>query len=122
MKILFLCTFYHRALLFRQQMDALTQRGHEVKAFNSTMYGEGVAEKFQSIMDEQVAHVECWNRLDRLLFYPRQWKTENQLQRYYNLNDFDLLHSHLLLSSGYIALRMKKKYGLPMLYQCVSPI
>lgn len=113
MKILFLCNFYHRALLFRQQMDALTQRGHEVKAFNTSMYGDGIADKFKPIMDEQVIHFECWSRLDRLLFFPQQWKTEKMLQSSYNLHEFDLLHAHRLLRSGYSALRMKKKYGLP---------
>jgi len=113
MKILFLCTYYHRALLFRQQMDALTLRGHEVKAFNSTMYGEGIAKKFEHIMDDQVVHLECWSRLDRLLFFPQQRKTEKQLQKYLPLQTYDLLHSHVFMRSGYSALRMKKKYGLP---------
>lgn len=113
MKILFFCTFYHRALLFRQQMDSLTERGHYVRAFNSACYGEGVADKFKPIMDDKVVHVECWNKLDRTLFFPRQWKIEKELQKAYNLKDFDILHAQLLLSTGYSALRMKKKYGIP---------
>jgi len=113
MRILYLCTFYHRALLFRQQMDALERRGHYVRAFSSAQYGEGVAEKFRPIMDGHVIHRECWGRLDRMLFFPRQRKIERQLERAYDLRSFDILHSHLLLSSGYTALRMKMKYGLP---------
>ena len=112
MKILYLCTFYHRALLFRQQMDALIARGHDVRAFSSAEYGEGIAEKFKPIMDDRVKHFECWNRLDRIFFFPRQWKIEARLQKAYDLKEFDLLHAHLMLSSGYSALRMKKKYGL----------
>ena len=69
MKILYLCTFYHRALLFRQQMDALIARGHDVRAFSSAEYGEGIAEKFKPIMDDRVKHFECWNRLDRIFFF-----------------------------------------------------
>ncbi len=113
MKILFFCTFYHRALLFRQQMDSLERKGHYVRAFNSAQYGEKITDKFKPIMDEKVVHIECWNSLDRLLFFPRQWKIEKKLQETYNLKDFDILHAHLLLSSGYSALRMKKKYGIP---------
>lgn len=113
MRILYFCTFYHRALLFRQQIDALNDRGHKVQAFNSAKYGEGIADKFKSIMDDIVIHTECWNKLDRAMFFPRQWKIENKLQKSYNLKKFDLLHSHLLLSSGYSAMRMKKKYGIP---------
>ena len=113
MNILYLCTFYHRALLFRQQMDSLIKRGHNVRAFSSAKYGEGIAEKFRPIMDELVVHKECWNKYDRMLFFPRQWKIEKEFQKAYNLKEFDLIHSHLLLSSGYTAMRMKKKYGVP---------
>ena len=113
MKILYLCTFYHRALLFRQQMDALIAKGHEVRVFSSAQYGEGIAEKFRPIMDSMVVHCECWNKWDRVFFFPRQWKIEKKLVEAYDLKSFDLLHSHLMLSSGYTALRMKRKYGLP---------
>jgi glycosyltransferase involved in cell wall biosynthesis len=113
MKILFLCTFYHRAMLFRQQMDALISRGNDIAAFNSTNYGDNVPERFIPIMDDLVTHVECWNKYDRMLFFPRQWKVEERLEKAYDLKSFDLLHSHLLLSSGYSALRMKKKHNLP---------
>lgn len=113
MKILFFCTFYHRALLFRQQMDSLEKRGHYVRAFSTAPYGEGVADKFKPIMDDKVVHVECWKPIDRTLFYPRQRKIEKELQKAYDLTTFDVLHPQLLLSSGYSALRMKKKYGIP---------
>lgn len=113
MKILFLCTFYHRALFFRQQMDALNARGHEVRAFNSARYGEGVAPKFQPIMDDMVVHTECWNKYDRLFFFPRQWKIEKKLESLCDLKHYDLIHAHLMLSSGYTARKMKKKYGVP---------
>lgn len=113
MKIIFLCTFYHRALLFRQQMDALEKRGHYIRTFNSAEYGEGIDEKFLPIIDDKVVHVECWNNLDRIMFFPRQFKIEKQLEKAYDLTKFDLLHSHFLISSGYSAMRIKKKYGLP---------
>jgi hypothetical protein len=94
-------------------MDSLIKRGHNIRAFSSAKYGEGIAEKFRPIMDELVVHKECWNKYDRMLFFPRQWKIEKELQKAYNLKEFDLIHSQLLLSSGYTAMRMKKKYGVP---------
>ena len=113
MKILYFCTFYHRALLFRQQMDALNERGHYVRAFSTAQYGEGIADKFKPIMDDKVRHFECWNKYDRMLFFPRQWKIEKKLKAAYDVKSFDLVHAHLLLSTGYSALRLKKKYGIP---------
>ena len=113
MKILHLCTFYHRAMLFRQQMDGMSRRGHYVRAFNSAMRGEGIAEKFKPIMDDMVKHVECYQLLDAELYYPRQWKTEAALLHAYQITDFDLIHAHMLFNGGYTALRMKKRYGKP---------
>ncbi|MBP5416491.1 MAG: glycosyltransferase family 4 protein [Clostridiales bacterium] len=113
MKILYLCTFYHIALLYSQQKEALCRRNISVKVFNSAKYGAGVADKFvPAVSDQDVVHEECWKKLDRVFFFPRQWKIEKRLKKAYDLSDFDLMHAHLLVSSGYTARRMKKKYGL----------
>lgn len=100
-------------MLFRQQMNLLAKREITVKAFNTAEYGDGIAEKFLPIMDSEVKHFECWNKCDRVLFFPRQWKIEKKLQESYNIREFDLLHAHLMLSSGYTARKMKKKYEVP---------
>lgn len=112
MKILYLCTYFHQALLYRQQMDGLISKGHSVKVFNSARIGEGIEEKFIGVIDDNVYHVECWKPLDRMLFFPRQLKIEKKLLKKYNPSEFDLMHSHLMLSSGWTARRIKKKYGL----------
>lgn len=111
MKILYLCTFYYKVKLFRQQMDALIARGHEVRVFSTAEKGAGIAPEYQPQMDDLVKHYECWNKLDRLLFFPRQWKIESKLRKAYQIDRFDLLHAHLMLSSGATALKMKKQYG-----------
>lgn len=113
MRILYLCTYFHQALLYRQQMDGLKRKGHVVKVFNSAKIGDGVEEKFQGAIDNDVVHVECWKPIDRTLFFPRQLKIEKELLKRYNPADFDLLHAHLMLSSGWTARRIKQKYGLP---------
>lgn len=113
MRILYLCTYFHQALLYRQQMDGLKQRGHIVKVFNSARIGDGIEEKFQGAIDDDVIHTECWKPIDRTLFFPRQMKIEKELLKNYNPADFDLLHAHLMLSSGWTARRIKLKYGLP---------
>ncbi len=113
MKIIYLCTYFHQALLYRQQMDGLYRMGHIVKVFNSAKIGDGISEKFLNVIDNNVIHVECWKPIDRILFFPRQLKIEKNFLKNYNPKDFDLLHSHLMLSSGWTARRIKKKYQLP---------
>ena len=62
MRILYLCTFYHRAMLFRNSMDVLEKRGHDVIAFNATAMGTKIDDKYKSIMDDKVIHEECFKR------------------------------------------------------------
>lgn len=112
MKILYICTFYHRALLFSQQMNNLIKRKHKVTVLNVTEYGDKVKPKFKNIMkNKNVIHVECWNNKERLLFFPREYKIKKQLEKNTDVNKFDLIHSHILFAGGYTALKMKKKYG-----------
>ncbi len=119
MKILYLCTYYHEALLYKQQKDALVKRGHTVKVFNAAKYGAAVADKFKDgLLDKDVVHKECFGERDRKLFFPRQNKTKKALLKAYNPKDFDLMHAHLLMGSGYTARRIKKKYGLKYVVSC----
>ncbi len=113
MKVLFLCTYYHTALIFRQQMDALAAYGMDVLAFNSARKGEPIAPKFVPIMDDRVVHSECWGPVDRALYYPRQAKTERALLNAYDPAEFDLVHAHLMLGTGRLARRIKKRFGVP---------
>ena len=60
MKILYICTFYHQAMIFRDSMDSLEKRGHKVLAFNAVSKGTKIADKYMPIMDEKVIHFAKW--------------------------------------------------------------
>ena len=60
MKILYICTYYHRAMIFRDSMNYLEERGHSVIAFNAVAKGAAIADKYKAIMDEKVVHKECF--------------------------------------------------------------
>ena len=101
MKVIYLCTYYHVALFYSQLRDGLIERGHDVSVMNTTTYGAGVAPKFQQAVEAQgVVHRECWREADRLLFFPRQRKIEWALLESFDPSSFDLMHAHLLVSSG----------------------
>ena len=66
MKILYLCTYYHEALLYKQQKVALVKRGHTVKVFNAAKYGAADTHKFNDgLLDKDVVHEECFGERDR---------------------------------------------------------
>ena len=74
MKILYVCTYYHRAMVFRDSMNYLEERGHSVLAFNAVTEGAKIDDKYKKIMDHKVIHKECFGKLDRFFFLHKQKK------------------------------------------------
>ncbi len=113
MRILFLCTYYHRAMIFRDSMNRLNELGHEVKAFNAVIKGESIHEKYKGIMDDAVIHKECFTKWDRFFYFRKQKKFYNALLSSCDVKNYDMLHSHTLFNGGYVAYKIKKHFGIP---------
>lgn len=113
--ILYICSFYHRAMIFKDCMDALIARGNDVKVFNATWKGDVVAKKYYSIMTESVIHKECYYKWERYIFFTKHYKIYKQMIRSYNILDFDILHAHNLFNGGIAAYFGNKKTGIPFI-------
>lgn len=113
MRILYLCNYYHRAMIFRDSMNLLEKRGHEVKAFNAVEKGATVDPKYLSIMDDKVIHMECFRRYDRYYYFGKQAKIRKALLSSVDVRSFDVLHSHTLFNGGWVAKSIYKEYGIP---------
>ena len=113
MNILYLCTYYHRAMLFRDSMNFLEGKGETVRAFNAVAYGTKVDEKYKSIMDDKVCHQECFSRKDRLVYFLKQWKIYRSVLNNVDVKQYDLIHSHTLMNGGWVARNIKRKYKIP---------
>lgn len=113
MRILYLCNYYHRAMIFRDSMNYLEKRGHEVMAFNSVIKNSSVDEKYLAIMDDKVIHKECFTRFDRYYYFGKQEKILKALLSSIDVDEFDVLHSHTLFNGGWVARRIYKKTGIP---------
>ncbi len=113
MKILYVCTFYHRAMVFRDSMNYLEKRGHSVTAFNAVVKGAKIDAKYKPIMDDKVIHRECFNKYDRLFFWLKQKKIYNSIEANVNVKDYDLIHSHTLFNGGWATYKLHRRYGKP---------
>ena len=113
MKILYICTFYHGAMIFRDAMDQLVKKGHSVKAYNAVAKGTKVASNYHKIMDEMVTHRECFHKWDRFFFHKKQYKIYNDLRMQIPVKDYDVIHAHTLLNGGYVAYLLNRTYGTP---------
>lgn len=113
MNLLFLCTFYHYAMIFYDTMQNLCPLGYRVKVFNAVVRGTEISEKYRGIMGHNVTHSECFNTYDRFFYFHKQKKIYNAVLRKMEIKDFELVHSHTLFNGGWVARKIWKKYGIP---------
>lgn len=113
MKILYLCTFYHSAMIFRDSMNALVKLGHIINVFNAVAFDAKINEKYRSIMDDKVAHKECFHQRDRYFYFRKQQKIEKALTEAYQVAEYDGVHAHTLFNGGWAARQIRKKTGKP---------
>lgn len=113
MRVLYVCTYYHRAMVFRDSMNYLDACGHSVLAFNAVAEGTKVDDKYKKIMDDKVIHKECFRKFDRFFFHHKQKKIQDSIEKNINISDFDLIHSHTLFNGGWATYQLYKKYGIP---------
>ncbi|HWL26899.1 MAG TPA: glycosyltransferase, partial [Ureibacillus sp.] len=50
---------------------------------------------------------------DRFLFHLKHKKIYKDITQNYITKKYDIIHAHSLFSNGYIAYRLKEKYGIP---------
>ena len=55
----------------------------------------------------------CFSTLDRVLFYSKQNKLFKDVLNKISINDIDMVHAHTLFSTGFLALKLYEKYGIP---------
>ena len=113
MNILFLCTFYHRAMIFYDTIQNLRPLGYRVQVFNAVAEGAEISEKYRGIMDENVVHSECFQKWDRYFYFRKQKKIHDALLQKIDLENCDLIHSHTFFNGGWVAYRLRKAYGIP---------
>ena len=113
MRILFLCSFYHSAMIFRDLMNGLKNLGHDVKVFNAVAHGTRIEEKYRSIMDEHVVNKECFSKWERFFYFRKQKKIYEALISAYDVSKYDLIHSHTLFNGGQVAWQINRNYRVP---------
>lgn len=55
----------------------------------------------------------CFSTLDRVLFYSKQNKLFKDVISKISMNEIDIVHAHTLFSTGFLALKLYEKYGIP---------
>lgn len=110
MKILHINSYYSASSFYKNLFEVQVKNGQYIDVFvpissniqvNDFDFGE-----YTTISKNHTKY-------DRLLFHLKHNKIYNDIQKKYLVGDYTLTHAHSLFSNGCIALRLKKKYGLP---------
>ncbi|WP_422123948.1 glycosyltransferase family 4 protein [Planococcus sp. X10-3] len=113
MKILNINSYYYSSSVHFQLQNSL-----KYTSVDSTTYvpvsKNYIPRDDQKIIQEKNLKVsKCYNSNDRYIFYVKHKKILDDIIPRFNFEEFDYVHAHSLFSNGFIALGLKKKYGLP---------
>jgi glycosyltransferase involved in cell wall biosynthesis len=53
------------------------------------------------------------NKNDRYIFHLKHNKIYYDVQQKYNIKEYSVIHAHSLFSNGYVAMKLKRQYGIP---------
>lgn len=113
MKILFLCTYYHRAMIFKDMKESLKKLRNNIIVFNAVAYKTKIDEKYKKIMTNEIIHVECFFKWDRFVYFYKQKKILKSLISTVRLSEIQLIHSQTLFNGGYVCYLLNKNIGIP---------
>jgi len=111
MKILHINSYYNTSRFYKSLYDKQVTLGHQIDVFVPVARGCIQSDSFDygSYTSISLDH----GKYDRILFRLKHAKIFNDICGKYNIPKYDIIHAHSLFSNGYIALRLKKKYGIP---------
>jgi glycosyltransferase involved in cell wall biosynthesis len=110
MKILHINSYYSTSKFYKNLYENQIKSGLDIDVFvpvpsafenNNFDYGE-----YSKISKNH-------NKYDRYIFHLKHNKIYNDVQKKYNIKEYSIIHAHSLFSNGYIAMRLKKQYGIP---------
>lgn len=110
MKILHINSYYSTSRFYKNLYENQIKSGLDIDVFvpvssafenNDFDYGE-----YTKISKNH-------NKYDRYFFHLKHNKIYNDVQKKYNIKEYSIIHAHSLFSNGYIAMRLKKQYGIP---------
>jgi len=110
MRILHINSYYSVSKFYKNLYDKQVKSGLDIDVFVPV---SSIFENNEFDYGEYTTISRNHNKYDRVLFHLKHYKIYKCIQESYNIKDYSLIHAHSLFSNGFIALRLKKQYGIP---------
>lgn len=110
MKILHINSYYSAGSFYKNLYDKQKESGLNIDVYVPVSTSVDTSSlKLGDYTTISVNH----GKYDRLFFHLKHVKIYKDIIKKYIITDYTLIHAHSLFSNGYIALKLKKKYGIP---------
>lgn len=110
MKILHINSYYSAGSFYKNLYDKQKENGLNIDVYVPVPTSVDTSSlKLGDYTTISVNH----GKYDRLFFRLKHIKIYKDIIKKYIITDYTLIHAHSLFSNGYIALKLKKKYGIP---------
>lgn len=109
--ILHIAPDYINKPLYHRLLEALAS--HDIAKAQYVYACDNTGHTSQVVPDNVHVVDRSFSVLERLLFFPKQRYLLRDIESVVPFQDVQLIHAHTLFSSGYMAYRLHKKYGIP---------
>lgn len=110
MDILHINSYYGSSKFYKNLYNQQAKDGLDIDVFvpvnNSFQQGEFDYGVYTNISENH-------NKYDRYIFHLKHHKILKDITKKYDINKYSLIHSHSLFSNGYVAMKLKGKFGVP---------
>lgn len=113
MKILNINSYYYSSSVHKQLQDAI--QSLKIESISYVPLARGYIPRIECCYENEnnVIKSECYNKIDRYVFYIKHIKILKDIEHHIHLEQFNCLHAHSLFSNGYIAMNIKKLLKIP---------
>lgn len=107
--VLHINSYYESSIFYKGLYDKQAEQGLNIKVYVPSSGDKGLRHDYGNYTDVSY----CFKEIDRYVFHLKHNKILKDIVKNYDFSDVKKLHAHSLFSNGYIAYRLKKKYGIP---------
>lgn len=115
MRVLNINSYYYSSTVHKELKSSLEGNRVELKTYIPLEKGYKPRFECGNINKEEkgIIYSECYNKIDRYIYYIKHNKILKDLEQKCNIKDIDCIHAHSLFSNGYIAYKLNEKYNKP---------
>jgi L-malate glycosyltransferase len=114
MKIFHICSDYSKQALYNNLLTSISEKGVGQTVYVPVRSEEEIGKYCnQNLTNIDYKYSHILNKTDRLLYFKKIRKVENNILQNYVMANYSMIHAHFLFSDGGVAYKLHKKFKIP---------